>query len=124
MDKIIEIDEQYKKWIPEVSKRFRQSQIKAMVKVNDEKYIMASDLVDTVMKEAEIENYEVVATYKGEEFENMWLKHPLLDKKSRVILGGDNDLIVTLDAVLVVYIQHLVLDMKTTYVVNVMGILK
>ena len=36
MDKIIEIDEQYKKWISEVSKRFRQSQIKAMVKVNDE----------------------------------------------------------------------------------------
>ena len=32
MDKIIEIDEQYKKWISEVSKRFRQSQIKAMVK--------------------------------------------------------------------------------------------
>ena len=77
-----------------VNKDFEYS----MVKVNDEKYIMASDLVDTVMKEAEIENYEVVATYKGEEFENMWLKHPLLDKKSRVILGGDNDLIVTLDA--------------------------
>ena len=36
MDRIIEIDEQYKKWISEVSKRFRQSQIKAMVKVNDE----------------------------------------------------------------------------------------
>ena len=36
MDKLIEMDEQYKKWISEVSKRFRQSQIKAAVKVNDE----------------------------------------------------------------------------------------
>ncbi len=77
-----------------VNKDFEYS----MVKVNDEKYIMAKDLVDTVMKEAGITEYEEVATYKGEEFENMWLKHPLLDKKSRVILGGDNDLIVTLDA--------------------------
>lgn len=36
MDKLIEMDEQYKNWISEVSKRFRQSQIKATVKVNDE----------------------------------------------------------------------------------------
>lgn len=77
-----------------VNKDFEYS----MVKVGNEKYIMATDLVDTVMKEAAISEYETLATFKGEEFENMWLKHPLLDKKSRVILGGDNDLIVTLDA--------------------------
>lgn len=77
-----------------VNKDFEYS----MVKVGNEKYIMAQDLVDTVMKEAAISEYETLATFKGEEFENMWLKHPLLDKKSRVILGGDNDLIVTLDA--------------------------
>lgn len=36
MSKLIEMDEQYKDWITEVSKRFRQSQIKAAIKVNDE----------------------------------------------------------------------------------------
>ena len=38
MGKIIEIDEQYREWISDVSKRFRQSQIKAVVKVNDEMF--------------------------------------------------------------------------------------
>lgn len=36
MEKLVKIDEQYSKWISDVSKRFRQSQIKASVKVNDE----------------------------------------------------------------------------------------
>ena len=36
MDKLVEVDAQYREWISEVSKRFHQSQIKAMVKVNDE----------------------------------------------------------------------------------------
>lgn len=36
MDKLVEMDEQYRAWISEVSSRFRQSQIKAAVKVNNE----------------------------------------------------------------------------------------
>ena len=36
MDKLVEVDAQYREWISEVSKRFHQSQIKAAVKVNDE----------------------------------------------------------------------------------------
>lgn len=36
MDKLVEMDAQYREWISEVSKRFHQSQIKAAVKVNDE----------------------------------------------------------------------------------------
>ena len=36
MDKLVEVDAQYREWISEVSKRFYQSQIKAAVKVNDE----------------------------------------------------------------------------------------
>lgn len=36
MDKLVEVDAQYRGWISEVSKRFHQSQIKAAVKVNDE----------------------------------------------------------------------------------------
>lgn len=36
MDKLVEVNAQYREWISEVSKRFHQSQIKAAVKVNDE----------------------------------------------------------------------------------------
>ena len=38
MDKLVEVDAQYREWISEVSKRFHQSQIKAAVKVNDEMF--------------------------------------------------------------------------------------
>ncbi|MDC7291109.1 DUF1016 domain-containing protein [Blautia schinkii] len=34
MDKLVEMNDQYRDWISEVSKRFRQSQIKAAIKVN------------------------------------------------------------------------------------------
>ena len=70
----------------------------SLVRVGNEKYIIASELVDTVAKEVGFEKYEVTAKYNGQEFENMWLKHPILDKKSRVILGSEKDLLVTLDA--------------------------
>ena len=36
MEKLVEVDAQYREWISEVSKRFHQSQIKAAVKVNEE----------------------------------------------------------------------------------------
>ena len=36
MSELIKIDEEYAKWISDISKRFRQSQLKAAVKVNDE----------------------------------------------------------------------------------------
>ena len=36
MTSLMKTDERYKKWISDISKRFRQSQIKAAVKVNSE----------------------------------------------------------------------------------------
>ncbi len=36
MSSLVNIDADYKKWITEISKRFRQGQLKAAVKVNDE----------------------------------------------------------------------------------------
>lgn len=36
MSKLIKVDKNYKKWIADVSKRFRESQLKAAVKVNEE----------------------------------------------------------------------------------------
>lgn len=36
MENLSEMDLEYKKWISDISSRFKQSQIKAAVKVNDE----------------------------------------------------------------------------------------
>ena len=36
MSNLIKVDNDYKKWISEISKRFKQSQIKASVKANSE----------------------------------------------------------------------------------------
>ena len=35
MSKLINFDEEYKEWINSVSQRFKRSQIKAAIKVND-----------------------------------------------------------------------------------------
>ena len=71
----------------------------SIVKVGNEYYVLATEMVESVMKEADIADYTVLEkTFKGAELENIWLQHPMLDKKSRVILGSDNDLLVTLDA--------------------------
>ena len=78
-----------------VNKDFEYSMVKV---TSGEKYIIASELIDNVMKEAQIEDYEVIATYKGEQFENMIAAHPILDKTSRLLLGSDSDLLVTLEA--------------------------
>ncbi len=66
----------------------------ALLKVNDEVYVVADDLVESVAKEAKIEKYDLIARYKGSELEGMKCKHPFLDRDSVVILGKH----VTLDA--------------------------
>ncbi|PEN50995.1 isoleucine--tRNA ligase [Bacillus wiedmannii] len=59
----------------------------AIVKVNDEKYIIASELFETVAKTLEWENAEVVKTVKGSELEYTVAKHPFYDRDSLVMLG-------------------------------------
>ncbi|MBQ4321592.1 MAG: class I tRNA ligase family protein, partial [Oscillospiraceae bacterium] len=59
-----------------------------------ETYILAKDLMESVAKAAGIEGFEVLAELKGSDFELMTAQHPLLDRKSVVILGDH----VTLDA--------------------------
>ena len=71
----------------------------AIVKVQDEYYVIAKELVESVMNEANISDYTVLdKIFLGKELYGILLHHPMLDKLSRVILGSDNDLIVTLDA--------------------------
>ncbi len=64
------------------------------VAANNRKFIVAKELVEQLAKEFEWENYEVVATHKGSDFEYMTAKHPLFDRESLLILGDH----VTLDA--------------------------
>ena len=63
---------------------------------NGEVYVMAKELAEGVCKQAGInfDDCKVLATLKGDYFELMVAKHPLLDQDS-VILNGDH---VTLDA--------------------------
>ena len=52
---------------------------------NGETYIMAEALMEKTMRVGGFENYEVLATYPGEFFENMLAQHPFLDKTSRLV---------------------------------------
>ena len=66
----------------------------SIVKNGNEAYVIASELVDTVMATAGIAEYSVVKTVSGAELEYMKCRHPFLDRDSLVILGDH----VTLDA--------------------------
>ncbi len=67
----------------------------SLVKVaEDETYVLATDLVESVCKTAGIGSYEIVGQFTGAELENMTTQHPFLDRESLVILGDH----VTLDA--------------------------
>ena len=55
-----------------------------------ERYIMASDLVEKVMKIAEIAEYKEVEKLKGKELEGVLCKHPFLDRDSVVIMGSED----------------------------------
>lgn len=59
----------------------------SVVKSGDENYIMATDLVDSVMKAAGIESYETVGKIAGSELEYIECNHPFIDRRSLVILG-------------------------------------
>ena len=57
----------------------------ALVKAdNGEMYIMAEALCSKVMMIGGFENYEIVATFAGQDFEYMLAQHPFLDKTSQL----------------------------------------
>lgn len=67
----------------------------SVLKINEnENYIVATDLVSSVMEAAGITEYETIATFYGNEMEYWNAKHPFLDRNSLVILGDH----VTLEA--------------------------
>ncbi len=58
-----------------------------LVKVGDEYYCMAAELVSATMKAAGITEYEMVGSFTGAELEHIKTKHPLYDRLSPVIVG-------------------------------------
>lgn len=69
----------------------------SIVNTGKEKLIMATALVEEVMKYANIENYTTVQTLQGADLEGVLCKHPFLDRTSRVVLGSDDTIVVELD---------------------------
>ena len=68
----------------------------SLVEANGEKLIMATELLDKVMKAAEIENYNTLKVWKGSELEGVKCKHPFLQRESRVVLGSEDTILVEL----------------------------
>ena len=66
----------------------------SFVDTGDEIIIVATDLVEHCMELGGVENYTVVHTCVGEEFEYMLAKHPFMDKTSLLML---NDIVTTED---------------------------
>ncbi len=66
----------------------------SVVKVGEEKYVVASGLLETIEKEIGWEDTEVVKTVQGRELEHVMTTHPIYGRNSLVILGEH----VTLDA--------------------------
>ncbi len=66
----------------------------AKVKVNDKYYIVANELLDSLAKEFNWENYEVVDVFSGSEFKGVKYKHVFMDRIAPIIDGFH----VTLDA--------------------------
>ncbi len=52
----------------------------ARVLVGDEKWIMASELVERVMEQTGIEDYQILETMPGTELEGLQYEHPLLEQ--------------------------------------------
>lgn len=68
----------------------------SIVKTENEKLIIATELVDNVMRETGIDKYETIQTLQGNELEGVICKHPFLDRESRVVLGSDDTIVVDL----------------------------
>ena len=66
----------------------------AIVKVGDEKFLLAKDLVEFVAEEIGWESYSVESELQGSTLDRVVAKHPLYDRDSLVMLGQH----VTIDA--------------------------
>jgi len=59
----------------------------SLVKTEKGNLLLASALVEKVMKEIEIANYKIIGKAKGKLFEGLKCKHPIFDRDSIIVLG-------------------------------------
>lgn len=59
----------------------------AWVEVNGEVYLLATELIETVIKESKLGEYKILAVMKGNDAEGMIFAHPFLDRTSPVVLA-------------------------------------
>ncbi|MBR1803195.1 MAG: isoleucine--tRNA ligase [Clostridia bacterium] len=69
----------------------------SVVKAGEEKLVMATELVDRVMEQANITDYKTEKTVMGTDLEGILCKHPFMDRTSKVVLGSDDTVAVELD---------------------------
>ena len=69
----------------------------SLIETQSESYILATQLVEEVMKLAGNNSYKEVQKIKGNDLEGTLCKHPFLDRTSRVVLGSDDTIVVELD---------------------------
>lgn len=69
----------------------------SLVDCRGEKLIIASELVEKVMKVAKEEDYSVMKEFEGTELEGVMCRHPFLNRESRVVLGSNDTILVELD---------------------------
>ncbi|WP_449353975.1 isoleucine--tRNA ligase [Virgibacillus natechei] len=58
-----------------------------VVEVNQEKYIIARSLLESVSEELEWENPQVIKSFKGQEADRVVAKHPFYERDSLIMLG-------------------------------------
>ena len=68
----------------------------SLVAAGNEKYIMATELVEKVMELAGIQDYKEIQKWKGADLEGVLCKHPFLDRDSKVIMGSEDTVNVSL----------------------------
>lgn len=59
----------------------------AWVEVDDEIYLLAVELIDSVVKDAKIGNYRIISTIQGNKLEGVEFSHPFLARKSPIVLA-------------------------------------
>ncbi len=67
---------------------FHPDFVYALVQIGDEKWILAKDLVETVMEEVGKEDYSIISTFSARGFEGKKCRHPFLERDSLMVLAN------------------------------------
>ena len=59
----------------------------ALVACNNERMVVADDMVESIMARFEFDNFERLGTTKGSELEHVMLQHPLYQRDSLMVVG-------------------------------------